>query len=119
MRHRYDFCYNLPMFDTDNILRFAKEVIDIETQAVSALKERLDQNFAQACAIILQAKGKVVVSGMGKSGHIARKIAATLASTGTPSFSCIRQRQAMVIWARWLATTLFLCFLTPVNRKSF
>ena len=74
------------MFDTDNILLFAKEVIDIETQAVSALKERLDQNFAQACAIILQAKGKVVVSGMGKSGHIARKIAATLASTGTPSF---------------------------------
>jgi arabinose-5-phosphate isomerase len=80
------FCYNLPMFDADNILRFAKEVIDIETQAVFALKERLDRNFAQACAVILQAKGKVVVSGMGKSGHIARKIAATLASTGTPSF---------------------------------
>jgi len=61
------FCYNLPMFDADNILRFAREVIDIETQAVSTLKERLDQNFAQACAVILQAKGKVVVSGMGKS----------------------------------------------------
>lgn len=74
------------MFDPDDILRFAKAVIDIETQAVSALKERLDYNFAQACAIILQTKGKVVVSGMGKSGHIARKIAATLASTGTPSF---------------------------------
>ena len=74
------------MFDADDILRFAKAVIDIETQAVSALKERLDHNFAQACAIILQTKGKVVVSGMGKSGHIARKIAATLASTGTPSF---------------------------------
>ena len=74
------------MFDPDDILRFAKAVIDIETQAVSALKERLDHNFVQACAIILQTKGKVVVSGMGKSGHIARKIAATLASTGTPSF---------------------------------
>jgi arabinose-5-phosphate isomerase len=74
------------MFDPDDILRFAKAVIDIETEAVSALKERLDHNFVQACAIILQTKGKVVVSGMGKSGHIARKIAATLASTGTPSF---------------------------------
>ena len=62
------------------------EVLQIEAQAVLDLVETIDEAFAAACRIILACKGRVVVSGMGKSGHVARKIAATLASTGTPAF---------------------------------
>jgi len=61
-------------------------VLKIEADAISALVERLDQNFSNACDLILNCKGRIVVTGMGKSGHIGNKIAATLASTGTPSF---------------------------------
>jgi len=61
-------------------------VLKIEADAISALVERLDQNFSYACDLILNCKGRIVVTGMGKSGHIGNKIAATLASTGTPSF---------------------------------
>lgn len=61
-------------------------VLKTEAAAISALVERLDDNFARACDLILHCKGRVVVTGMGKSGHIANKIAATLASTGTPAF---------------------------------
>ena len=60
--------------------------IDIEAGAVSALRERLDQEFIKACEMILNCCGRTVVTGIGKSGHIARKIAATLASTGSPAF---------------------------------
>ncbi|MGM8227081.1 KpsF/GutQ family sugar-phosphate isomerase [Cellvibrio sp. ARAG 10.3] len=60
--------------------------IDIEAGAVSALRERLDQEFIKACEMILSCRGRTVVTGIGKSGHIARKIAATLASTGSPAF---------------------------------
>ena len=61
-------------------------VLQTEAAAVSALGERLDQRFYDACELVLQCEGRVVVTGMGKSGHIGNKIAATLASTGTPSF---------------------------------
>ncbi len=61
-------------------------VLKTEADAISALCERLDQNFSHACDLILNCKGRIVVTGMGKSGHIGNKIAATLASTGTPSF---------------------------------
>ena len=64
----------------------AGRVLDIESRAVSRLRERLDDSFAEACALCLETEGRVVVTGMGKSGHIGGKIAATLASTGTPSF---------------------------------
>ena len=64
----------------------AREVLRIEADAVARLGERIGEPFAQACALILACPGRVVVSGMGKSGHVARKIAATLASTGTPAF---------------------------------
>lgn len=64
----------------------AKRTIDMECAAVQALHERIDDKFSHACQILLSCKGKVVVTGMGKSGHIANKIAATLASTGTPAF---------------------------------
>lgn len=63
-----------------------RRVFEIEGQALAAVAARIDGDFTAACKLILRAKGRVVCTGMGKSGHIARKIAATLASTGTPSF---------------------------------
>jgi arabinose-5-phosphate isomerase len=67
-------------------LELAREVLQIEARAVEALAQRLDASFNRAVELILQCRGRVVVSGMGKSGHIGSKIAATLASTGTPAF---------------------------------
>jgi arabinose-5-phosphate isomerase len=63
-----------------------RKVLAIEQSAISSLHTRLDQPFAQACRLLLNCKGRVICTGMGKSGHIANKIAATLASTGTPAF---------------------------------
>ncbi len=68
------------------ILDMAKAVIKTQAEGILELTERLDASFVAACQLILQCKGRVVVTGMGKSGHIASKIAATLASTGTPAF---------------------------------
>lgn len=70
----------------DDVLVWAREVLLIEAREVEALAGRLDNSFRRAVELILQCQGRVVVSGIGKSGHIARKIAATLASTGTPAF---------------------------------
>ncbi len=72
--------------DSGALLGAARRALGIEAQAVTALQSRLDERFAEACRICLACQARVVVSGMGKSGHIARKIAATLASTGTPAF---------------------------------
>ena len=69
-----------------DILAMARRTLEIEATAVSELLERLDAGFLKAVEILLACKGRVVVSGMGKSGHIGGKIAATLASTGTPAF---------------------------------
>lgn len=63
-----------------------RRTLDIEARAVQALAERIDGLFAQACRLCLAATGRVVVTGLGKSGHVGGKIAATLASTGTPAF---------------------------------
>ena len=63
-----------------------RRVIEIEVAAIKALSARIDGAFTRACQLMLACEGRVVVSGIGKSGHIARKIAATLASTGTPAF---------------------------------
>ncbi|HEX6261175.1 MAG TPA: KpsF/GutQ family sugar-phosphate isomerase [Woeseiaceae bacterium] len=71
---------------SDDLIRLAGRVLDIESRAVLQLKQRLDGSFAAACKLCLETTGRVVVTGMGKSGHIGGKIAATLASTGTPSF---------------------------------
>jgi len=68
-----------------NILKRAKEVLDIEADAIRALKPRLGANFVKAVELLFKTKGRVVVSGMGKTGIIAQKFSATLASTGTPS----------------------------------
>lgn len=73
-------------FNADRALRLARETLQIEADAVAALAGRLDGEFAQAVQLTLNCSGRVVVSGIGKSGHIGRKVAATLASTGTPAF---------------------------------
>lgn len=73
-------------FNADRALRLARETLQTEAEAVAALAGRLDGEFARAVELTLGCTGRVVVSGMGKSGHIGRKVAATLASTGTPSF---------------------------------
>ena len=75
-----------PMLNAGALKRSALAVIDIEARAIEVLKNRIDDAFLRACQLMFECTGRVVVSGMGKSGHIARKIAATLASTGTPSF---------------------------------
>ncbi len=64
----------------------AKRTIQLETQALNALPDRIGAEFTRACELILAGSGRVIVTGMGKSGHIGKKIAATLASTGTPAF---------------------------------
>lgn len=69
-----------------NFCQLGLAVIETEAKAVFDLTQRIDERFEKACEILLACKGRVVVTGMGKSGHIANKIAATLASTGTPAF---------------------------------
>lgn len=71
---------------TTDFKKIAFETITIEQHALDVLAKQIDTRFNQACEIILQCKGRVVITGMGKSGHIGRKMAATFASTGTPSF---------------------------------
>ncbi len=68
------------------LLQLARDTLDIEAAALQGLKARLDQRFVRAVEMMLNVRGRVVVTGMGKSGHIGRKIAATLASTGSPAF---------------------------------
>jgi len=72
--------------DTANLLQHARQVLETEAAAVGALAPRLDQRFTDGCRLLLACQGRVVVMGIGKSGHVAGKIAATLASTGTPAF---------------------------------
>ena len=67
-------------------MALGRNVIEIEHEALQALQARIDESFARACRLLLGCRGRVVVTGMGKSGHIGGKIAATLASTGTPAF---------------------------------
>ena len=72
--------------DPDDLIARARRVLEIEARAVSALVNSIDGDFAQACELCLGCPGRIVVTGMGKSGHVGGKIAATLASTGTPAF---------------------------------
>jgi arabinose-5-phosphate isomerase len=74
------------MTQTSTLIESAQRTVRLELEAVDALLQRLDANFVHACELLLACKGRVVVVGMGKSGHIGNKIAATLASTGTPAF---------------------------------
>ena len=74
-----------PEFDPQRALALARDTLDIEAQAVLAVARRLDEAFARAVRLVLACRGRLVVMGMGKSGHIGRKLTATLASTGTPA----------------------------------
>lgn len=77
---------NIQPPSSEQYINYAIEAIRTEQSALELLIEQLDQRFVQACELIVNCKGRVVVTGMGKSGHIGRKIAATFASTGTPAF---------------------------------
>ncbi|WP_170361891.1 MULTISPECIES: KpsF/GutQ family sugar-phosphate isomerase [Ruegeria] len=74
------------MTDNESFLRTAKQVVTDEARALDVLADSLDEHFAEAVQMILQAPGRIIISGIGKSGHIGHKIAATLASTGTPAY---------------------------------
>lgn len=74
------------MIKQADFLASARRTIQLEAEAVQELENHLDGDFQHACELMSQCKGRIIVTGMGKSGHIGRKIAATLASTGTPSF---------------------------------
>jgi arabinose-5-phosphate isomerase len=74
-----------PTFDAARALQLARTTFDIEAAALLGLKARQNESFGRACQAMLACEGRVVVMGMGKSGHVGRKIAATLASTGTPA----------------------------------
>jgi arabinose-5-phosphate isomerase len=84
---------------SDELLALAADVLDIESRAVDALKSRLGDDFVAACELCLNTPGRIVVTGMGKSGHVSNKIAATLASTGSPHSSCTRPKPVMAISA--------------------
>jgi arabinose-5-phosphate isomerase len=75
-----------PVDHAAGALALAREVLEIEAAAVAALASRLDERFVAAVRLVLECRGRVVVTGIGKSGHIGRKIASTMASTGTPAF---------------------------------
>lgn len=77
---------NEPQINKTKICDLGKQVLKIEADAVNKLIDRIDTNFADACIHLLNCNGRIIVTGMGKSGHIANKIAATLASTGSPAF---------------------------------
>ncbi|VAW50833.1 D-arabinose 5-phosphate isomerase [hydrothermal vent metagenome] len=81
----------MPSTNTNNVTTFdfqalGREVVSTELTEITALRTRIDENFTSACELLLTCKGRIVVTGMGKSGHIGGKIAATLASTGSPAF---------------------------------
>ncbi|MEK7875832.1 MAG: KpsF/GutQ family sugar-phosphate isomerase [Pseudomonadota bacterium] len=76
----------MPQPGDGNLLELAREVLEIEAAAIIGLIARLDQDFQRAVDLILDCRGRVTVSGIGKSGHIARKIASTMSSTGTPAY---------------------------------
>jgi arabinose-5-phosphate isomerase len=75
-----------PAFDPARALQLARDTFDIEARALIGLKDRQGENFSATVQAMLECRGRVVVMGMGKSGHVGRKVAATLASTGTPAF---------------------------------
>ena len=84
--HSLDPARATARLDNAALTRSALTVVETEARAIDILKSRIDASFLRACELMFDCPGRVIVSGMGKSGHVARKIAATLASTGTPAF---------------------------------
>lgn len=74
------------MIDNNKIQQLAQKVLETEAEAILRLRSKINQNFVEACKLLLACKGRIIVTGIGKPGHIANKIAATLASTGSPAF---------------------------------
>jgi arabinose-5-phosphate isomerase len=72
--------------DRERVLSLGRRVLELEAESIAALRDRLDERFVRAVALMHGCRGRVIVTGMGKSGHVGRKIAATLASTGTPAY---------------------------------
>jgi len=83
----------------NEIRKIATQVFNIESESVKELANLLNQNFDKAIELLFSCQGRVVVCGIGKSGLVGKKIAATLASTGTPSFFYIHPKRFMVTWA--------------------
>ncbi len=81
-----------------DLIAAGRRTIAIEARAVTELAARVGADFARACQLCLASQGRVVVTGLGKSGHVGSKIAATLASTGTPRSSCTPPRPATGTW---------------------
>src|SRR6218665_2414130 len=79
-------CPTLPPFDAPQALRMARATFDIEAAALTGLAARVDGVFAQAVQLVLRTRGRMVVMGMGKSGHVGRQVAPPLASAGPPPF---------------------------------
>lgn len=75
-----------PMDHIEKIIELGRAVVETEALMISSLAKRIDKRFAEACQLLIECEGRVIVMGMGKSGHIGKKIAATFASTGTPAF---------------------------------
>lgn len=90
---------------SDALLNAGRQTLMLELQEASRLPERLGDDFIRAANTIIHCEGKVIVSGIGKSGHIGKKIAATLASTGTPAFLFILPKRCMAIWGCSKAVT--------------
>ena len=88
------------------ITKVGERVLNIEADAISQMANCMPADFAATAQLILGLEGRVIVAGIGKSGHIGRKISATLASTGTPSDFFTRLRQATAIWA-WSRKAMF------------
>lgn len=82
------------------MLARAREVLELEARGILHVRGRLGMGFVRAVELMAEGPGRVIVCGIGKSGIIARKISATLNSTGTPSFSCTRSRPPTAIWDR-------------------
>jgi len=73
-------------FSAEDYINSAKRTIAMEREEIASMEARIDENFSNACRLLLECQGRIIVVGMGKSGHIGRKVAATLASTGSPAF---------------------------------
>jgi hypothetical protein len=98
------------MTDRKRLLAMADRVLRLEAESIALLRERLDDRFVRAVELMHSCRGRVIVTGMGKSGLIGRKIAATLASTGTPAYFSIRPKESTAIsgWSRG-ATSCWRC----------
>ena len=94
-----------------NPLEIGKKVLNEEKEAILSVIETLDKSFVDAVNLILNTKGKLIITGMGKSGLIGKKLSATFSSTGTPAFFYILQRQYMEIWELYLKKTQYWQYL--------